>query len=110
MGTPRAFRTGARGTKGIEATGRQRREHAPGDTPAGADAFETSLTALGWRPTVEVGREPTGQRFRLGNCPYQDVVKENQTVSSERCARASHHQECWISSPRRQDHRVRRPE
>jgi predicted ArsR family transcriptional regulator len=76
----RAFRAGARGTKGIEATGRQiGRELAPDDTSAGADAFETSLTTLGFQPTVE-GREAERTTFRLGNCPYQDVVKENQPV------------------------------
>jgi predicted ArsR family transcriptional regulator len=76
----RAFRAGARGTKGIEATGQQiGRELAPGDAPATAEAFETSLTALGFQPTVE-GRAGDRTTFCLGNCPYRDAVKENQTA------------------------------
>ncbi len=76
----RAFRAGARGTKGIEATGRQiGRELAPGDAPAGAEAFEASLAALGFQPAVEL-RDADRTTFRLGNCPYQDVVKENQPL------------------------------
>jgi len=80
----RAFRAGARGPTGIEATGRQiGRELAPADAPASAEAFETSLTALGFQPTVEPavdGRDSDRTTFRLGNCPYQDVVKENQPI------------------------------
>ena len=76
----RAFRAGARGTKGIEATGRKiGRELAPGDAPAGAEAFEASLAALGFQPAVEL-RDADRTTFRLGNCPYQDVVKENQPL------------------------------
>jgi predicted ArsR family transcriptional regulator len=76
----RAFRAGARGTRGIEATGRQiGRELAPDDAPASVAAFETSLTALGFQPTVDA-RAADRTTFRLGNCPYQDVVKENQPV------------------------------
>jgi predicted ArsR family transcriptional regulator len=74
----RAFRAGARGAKGIEATGRQiGRELAPGGTAAGAEAFETSLIALGFQPTVE-GRDADPITFCLGNCPYRDAVNENQ--------------------------------
>lgn len=76
----RAFRAGARGTTGIEATGRQiGRELAPLDAPASAQALETSLTALGFQPAIE-SRRADRTTFRLGNCPYQDVVKENQPV------------------------------
>ncbi len=74
----RAFRAGARGTKGIEATGRQiGRELAPTDASASAEAFETSLIALGFQPTMErVDADRT--TFCLGNCPYRDAVNENQ--------------------------------
>ena len=66
------------GTKGIEATGRQiGRELAPTDASASAEAFETSLIALGFQPTMErVDADRT--TFCLGNCPYRDAVNENQ--------------------------------
>lgn len=74
----RAFRAGARGTRGIEATGRRiGRELAPGDTPASAEAVETSLTALGFQPTIQ-HRDSDRTTFCLGNCPYRDAVNENQ--------------------------------
>lgn len=74
----RAFRAGARGTKGIEATGHQiGRELAPEDAMPSAEAFETSLTALGFQPTIE-RRDADRTTFCLGNCPYRDAVNENQ--------------------------------
>jgi predicted ArsR family transcriptional regulator len=74
----RALRAGARGTVGMVATGRQiGRELAPGDAPTGAEAFETSLTALGFQPTIE-RRDADRTTFCLGNCPYRDAVNENQ--------------------------------
>jgi predicted ArsR family transcriptional regulator len=74
----RAFRTGARGTRGIEATGRQiGRELAPSDATGSAEAFETSLTALGFQPTI-VRRDVNRTTVCLGNCPYRDAVNENQ--------------------------------
>jgi predicted ArsR family transcriptional regulator len=74
----RAFRVGARGTKGIEATGRQiGRELAPGDAAASVEAFDTSLIALGFQPTIQ-GRDADRTTFCLGNCPYRDAVNENQ--------------------------------
>lgn len=74
----RAFRAGARGTRGIEATGRQiGRELAPHEEPASAEAFETSLTALGFQPTIQT-RGADRTTFCLGNCPYRDAVNENQ--------------------------------
>jgi predicted ArsR family transcriptional regulator len=76
----RAFRSGARGTAGIAATGRQiGRELAPVDTAAPAEAFETSLTALGFQPTAQ-SRERDRTTFCLRNCPYRDAVKENQVA------------------------------
>lgn len=74
----RAFRADARGAKGLEATGREiGRELAPADAPAGAEAFVTSLTALGFQPTV-LGGDRDRTTFCLGNCPYRDAVAENQ--------------------------------
>lgn len=74
----RAFRAGARSAKGIEGTGREiGRELAPADVVAGAEALETSLSALGFQPTVDA-REGDRITFCLRNCPYRDVVKENQ--------------------------------
>ncbi len=74
----RALRAGARGTAGLEATGREiGRELAPGDAAATAEALETSLTALGFQPTV-AGRDGDRTTFCLGNCPYRDAVSENQ--------------------------------
>jgi predicted ArsR family transcriptional regulator len=74
----RAFGAGARGTTGIEATGREiGRELAPGGAAAVAEAFETSLAALGFQPTV-TGHDGDRTTFCLGNCPYRDAVTENQ--------------------------------
>ena len=74
----RALRAGARGSVGMEATGRQiGRELAPGDAPASAESFETSLAALGFQPTIE-RRDADRATFCLGNCPYRDAVNENQ--------------------------------
>ena len=74
----RAFRAGARGATGLEATGREiGRELAPADAPADAEAFVTSLIALGFQPTVEA-RDADRTTFCLGNCPYRDAVTENQ--------------------------------
>ncbi len=73
----RALRAGARGTKSIEATGRQvGRELAPASAPASPEAFETTLTALGFQPTIE-SRARDRTTFCLGNCPYRDAVNEN---------------------------------
>lgn len=74
----RAIQSRPGGLRSIEATGREiGRELAPNDAAADADAFETSLTALGFQPTTKHGK---GDRvtFCLGNCPYRDAVHENQ--------------------------------
>ena len=76
----RAFRAGTRGSRGIEQTGRQiGRELAPAGATDGAEAFETSLTALGFQPAV-TSRDRDTTTFCLGNCPYRDAVLENQPV------------------------------
>ena len=86
---PRAYRDlgrwlaralGARsaGLRGIENTGRQiGRELAPIVADTSTDALETTLTSLGFQPTVA---HRDGQRltFCLRNCPYSEAVRENQ--------------------------------
>lgn len=65
-----------RGLRGIEETGRQiGRELAPQDSGAQGGAFDASLTALGFQPTVEPREE--GVTYCLRNCPYRDAVREN---------------------------------
>lgn len=74
----RALKARPRGLRGIEETGRQiGRELAPDDAPAGTEVFETSLTALGFQPTLTRQHGDTAT-FCLGNCPYRDAVHENQ--------------------------------
>jgi len=41
------------------------------------DAFETTLTALGFQPTVK-RREHHRLMVCLRNCPYRDAVRQNQ--------------------------------
>jgi predicted ArsR family transcriptional regulator len=73
----RALRAGG-GRRGIEATGREiGRELAPKNPARDPDALETTLTALGFQPTIEQ-REDDRLTVCLGNCPYRDVVRENQ--------------------------------
>lgn len=74
----RALRPGARGATGIETTGREiGRELAPEGAAGMAEAFEISLTALGFQPAVTA--DAAGRiTFCLGNCPYRDAVRENQ--------------------------------
>jgi predicted ArsR family transcriptional regulator len=73
----RALRAGG-GRRGIEATGRDiGRELAPKSPDRDPDALETTLTALGFQPTIEQ-REDDRLTVCLGNCPYRDVVRENQ--------------------------------
>jgi predicted ArsR family transcriptional regulator len=74
----RTLRSRSRGLPSIEETGRQiGRELAPNGAAAGSDAFETSLTALGFQPTVKL-RDGDRVTFCLRNCPYADAVRENQ--------------------------------
>jgi hypothetical protein len=68
----------ARALRGVENTGRQiGRELAPKPTDPPAAALQSSLSALGFQPTLDV-RPPGRATFRLGNCPYRDAVHENQ--------------------------------
>lgn len=74
----RAMRSRRGGLRGVEETGREiGREIAPAGAQADAEAFKTSLSALGFKPTVKSHK---GERLTvcLGNCPYRDAVHENQ--------------------------------
>jgi predicted ArsR family transcriptional regulator len=74
----RALKARPGGLRGIEATGREiGQELAPGEVHSGPGALETSLTALGFQPTVP-RREDDRVTVCLRNCPYRDAVHENQ--------------------------------
>lgn len=76
----RAIGPGSRGLRGIEATGREiGRELASRQHNGGIDAFETTLTSLGFQPRAQA-REGEHLTFCLRNCPYRDAVHENQPV------------------------------
>ena len=76
----RAMRSGPRGLRAVEATGREiGRELAPRDGAAGGEALETTLVALGFQPRVQA-RNDDRLTICLGNCPYRDAVRENQPV------------------------------
>ena len=70
--------SGARGLRGVETTGREiGRELASRQGNTGAEAFQASLTVLGFQPQTQDGED--GQTsIRLRNCPYRDAVRENQ--------------------------------
>jgi predicted ArsR family transcriptional regulator len=64
--------------RALERTGREiGRELAPSQAASGLEAVEQALAALGFAPVVQSRR---GDRLTvcLGNCPYRDVVRENQ--------------------------------
>lgn len=77
----RAIAPRARSLRDVQAAGREiGRELAPRDAATGSiDALHTSLAALGFEPRI--AKRTTGQtRICLNNCPYRDVVRENQPV------------------------------
>jgi len=74
----RTLRTHSPETRRIEHTGREiGRELAPKATASDVDVLASTLTALGFQPTV-TDREDDRMTFCLGNCPYSDAVRENQ--------------------------------
>ena len=76
----RAMRSGKRGLRAVEATGREiGRELAPRHGPTGEEALETTLVALGFQPRVQA-RTDDRLAICLRNCPYRDAVHENQPV------------------------------
>ena len=67
--------------RAIEAVGREiGRDLAPqGDAPSAEKKMHGALVSLGFQPKREV--DPTGTlNYKLCNCPYRDVVRENQPV------------------------------
>jgi predicted ArsR family transcriptional regulator len=63
---------------GLERTGREiGRELAPSEADPGLEAVERALAALGFAPFVQA-RQGDRLTICLGNCPYRDVVRENQ--------------------------------
>jgi predicted ArsR family transcriptional regulator len=76
----RAMRSRSGGLRSVEATGRQiGRELAPHGAQLDPDALESVLVTLGFQPSVTL-REGGRLTFCLRNCPYRDVVRENQPV------------------------------
>ncbi len=66
------------GLRRIEATGREiGRELAPQNIRDQPQALKTSLTALGFQPTI-TRQESDEVTICLRNCPYRDAVHENQ--------------------------------
>ncbi len=64
----------------LERTGREiGRELAPNDAAPGLEAVERTLAALGFAPYVQ-SRQGDRLTLCLGNCPYRDVVRENQAA------------------------------
>lgn len=76
----RALPSRANARPDVEAVGRAiGRELAPRDAAPGVDPMTTTLSALGFRPTV--GTDARGRRtYCLGNCPYRDAVLQNPDV------------------------------
>jgi predicted ArsR family transcriptional regulator len=63
---------------GLERTGRDiGRELAPGEADPGLEAVQRALAALGFAPFVQ-SRQGDRLTVCLSNCPYRDVVRENQ--------------------------------
>lgn len=76
----RATGSGSGGLRRIEAAGREiGRELASSQGATGEDAFQTTLTSLGFQPRVKA-RAGEHLTVCLGNCPYRDAVRENQPV------------------------------
>ena len=76
----RSMRSGPGSLRAVEATGREiGRELAPSDGTLGENALQSTLTALGFQPAVQL-RKGDRLTVRLGNCPYRDAVRENQPV------------------------------
>ena len=76
----RAMRSGKRGlTSGRGHRTRDRTRARPGRGGHGDEALETTLVALGFQPRIQA-RTDDRLAICLRNCPYRDVVRENQPV------------------------------
>jgi predicted ArsR family transcriptional regulator len=67
--------------RAVEVSGREiGRDLAPvGDGVAGEERMHAALASMGFQPAREVDRAG-GLTYRLCNCPYRDVVRENRDV------------------------------
>jgi predicted ArsR family transcriptional regulator len=76
----RAIPVAPRRLREVERAGREiGRELAPGGRGDSVERFRQIVTALGFQPELEVGGD--GEFLcRLGNCPYQDAVRERADV------------------------------
>jgi predicted ArsR family transcriptional regulator len=64
----------------VERTGREiGRALAPEESEGSGRDFEQALNALGFQPRMEYGSHG-GVCCRLGNCPYEKAVRDNQEV------------------------------
>ena len=77
----RAFGTGGATLEDVERTGAAiGRELAPAAERREVSAvMHDALTGMGFQPRVEASADGD-VRFKLGNCPYRDAVRENQPV------------------------------
>jgi predicted ArsR family transcriptional regulator len=77
----RAIAPGKSRLRAVEAAGREiGRDLAPlGGGLSAEERMQATLVSLGFQPEREV--DPTGTlNYKLCNCPYRDVVRENQPV------------------------------
>jgi predicted ArsR family transcriptional regulator len=64
----------------VERAGREiGRKLAPRGGGSAREAMQSTLTALGFQPRLEL-REGGGACYCLANCPYRDAVRENQQL------------------------------
>jgi predicted ArsR family transcriptional regulator len=64
----------------VERSGREvGRALAPAGSEGSAEAFTQVLSALGFQPELEFGKDDS-VCCRLGNCPYEQAVRRNQEV------------------------------
>jgi predicted ArsR family transcriptional regulator len=77
----RSISAGKTRVRDVESAGREiGRELAANGAPAStAEGMRDVLGALGFQPTSKVDRTRT-LTYTLANCPYRDVVRENQPV------------------------------
>ncbi|HEX8753880.1 MAG TPA: helix-turn-helix domain-containing protein [Solirubrobacterales bacterium] len=77
----RAIPAGRNRLREVEKAGQEiGRELAPeGSAEDPVEGFRRAVTALGFRPELEMSKEG-GFVCRLENCPYRDSVRENQDV------------------------------
>jgi predicted ArsR family transcriptional regulator len=77
----RAMRSSRTSQRSVESTGREiGREIAPaGGDGSPEEKMRATLISLGFQPQREVNAKG-GLTYRLCNCPYRDVVAENQSA------------------------------